>query len=562
MMALTDHFTLSSINILTLHQVNLSNYATQIIINLSVMKKNILFGIIISLLNLGAFSQVTVDTVTVKNPNQGFEALLVEKSVPSALAISNDPNLTEAHVVYRIFLDMEKGYNMLGCSGLDYENPPVNMLIESSAPFYNPDNTGETGMDVNMGFWSLMPQLEFDTYVADGRVGNDSIGVLKSLDPDGTGYITITSETTPVTNLVLGQPMPILTDSDTMLIDGYNDGWGVGKVVGPDTTTNMVFVAQFTTTGDLKMKLHFSLQNQFGQKRVTKNVVYGFDPNPSIEITGPVPGSFIQPRSEIGLAAVIVDYDGQIDSAQFYINDVFIGKDTLKPFTDEFKVNWTDVTLGEKTMKVIAYDNDGNSTTEISTFTVTEPLAPEIEIVSPDNNAEVMVNSVTEIRFLTEDLDGSIINVIISIDGEESGISYTEGEESTYEWIPSETGIYTIVLTAMDNDSTTTSDSRTYTVVEETININAHGSAKNEYLVYPNPFKHRLIVEFSDAKVGELYQIEVFDITGNIIMSSNVLPLASEHAEDLDVNNLPNGLYILSITDNSGFRKVIRISKN
>jgi hypothetical protein len=54
-----------------------------------------------------------------------------------------------------------------------------------------------------------------------------------------------------------------------------------------------------------------------------------------------------------------VSDDGSIDSVVFYVNDVKIGKATSSPY----QVSWTASAVGDITIKAIATDNDGMSTT-------------------------------------------------------------------------------------------------------------------------------------------------------------------------------------------------------
>ena len=70
--------------------------------------------------------------------------------------------------------------------------------------------------------------------------------------------------------------------------------------------------------------------------------------------------------------------------------------------------------------------------------------------------------------------------------------------------------------------------------------------------VYPNPFTDYITI---DAPNETISQIEIFDITGNLIrqQKTNVTPI--------NLKELSDGIYILKITDAKDRTRKIRLSK-
>lgn len=93
--------------------------------------------------------------------------------------------IQKGNITYRIFIEMEKGSKLKKVYG--DENHPL--IIESSLPFYNHKEDGETfGKDFNINRYKngVTP---LDTWITIGQCSsrrNKAIGVLKAIDPDGS----------------------------------------------------------------------------------------------------------------------------------------------------------------------------------------------------------------------------------------------------------------------------------------------------------------------------------------------------------------------------------------
>ena len=244
--------------------------------------KKIIIGLGILFLNAIAYAQ-------------GLEGIVVEKyyqansaDVTNADANSAITPLTTSSVTYRIYVDMASGYKFNSLFGSSTNNLKVN----STAGFFNDPNFGVV---INPGTISSLnirkKTAMLDSYFTTGGVGGGKVGVLKAEDTDGsignaqsilannpggcfglpiTGIgaqdgmrpLTSSPATYVVPNL-LGDALSLdvldQTDGNAIILTNHAIA-ALGGVYGP-TSTNMVLVAQFTTSGDLTFELNLQIQN-------------------------------------------------------------------------------------------------------------------------------------------------------------------------------------------------------------------------------------------------------------------------------------------------------------
>lgn len=212
------------------------------------MKKSIICAILF-LIGFSVFSQELEYIPVVGTP--GLENLVVEKITPSTEAY--EAGVPEGSITYRVFVDMEEEYILLGYTGNDAEELPFE--VSSTEPFYNVFEMGVggiSGKNQNSYMWPAFPHLMHDSYGADGRIGSDKVGIPFSLDTDGTvdGITALTEDCTPVSDLGLYESHPIFEDNTTTSMSNLNGGMFIFRAQGP-TSDNMVLVMQLTTAGEL-----------------------------------------------------------------------------------------------------------------------------------------------------------------------------------------------------------------------------------------------------------------------------------------------------------------------
>jgi len=88
---------------------------------------------------------------------------------------------------------------------------------------------------------------------------------------------------------------------------------------------------------------------------------------PTIRITSPSNGATFTSPATITITASVADSDGRISRVRFYSGDTLLSTDTYGP---NYSYNWRYVRAGTYTLKAVATDDDGASTTS-ATVTVT-----------------------------------------------------------------------------------------------------------------------------------------------------------------------------------------------
>jgi len=215
--------------------------------------------------------------------------------------------LTVGSVTYRVYVDMNAGYKFNNLFG----SAANNLTVNSTTNFFNDPNQGVT---VNPGTISVTNVRKntamLDSYFTTGGTATGKVGVRKTEDTDGTigneqgilannpgglfgfpinggsgrdGMLPSSPSTYVVPN-VLGPLSPLnaldQTAGNSIVI---NNGAvaALGGIVGA-APSNMVLVAQFTTSGTLSFALNVQIQN------ISTGVAETYVANPiSNELTHP-----------------------------------------------------------------------------------------------------------------------------------------------------------------------------------------------------------------------------------------------------------------------------------
>src|SRR5207237_106144 len=108
--------------------------------------------------------------------------------------------------------------------------------------------------------------------------------------------------------------------------------------------------------------------------------------SPTVTLTSPTSGATLTAPATVTLSANATAPDGTIARVEFYNGTTLLNSDTAAPYT----FTWSSVPAGTYTVKAIAYDNSGASTTSaVSTITVststTTPPTGVVFTASPDH---------------------------------------------------------------------------------------------------------------------------------------------------------------------------------
>jgi hypothetical protein len=328
------------------------------------MKQLILSLASLLLVLVNSYAQITLDTVPVNK--YGLENLIVEKvPVDKADAASID-SLSEDAITYRIFADLmydkdfepqneeqSQYYKFLGCGGTSWGDE---MNITSTESFFNETVLGGmSGSGISPALFTAFPALKYDSYVSDGRMGNDNIAVPMSVNENG--YIAISPETTPSADLQVPVELEVLLNNTSQVTTSL-DGWVVmGGIRGPDTN-NVVFIGQVTTAGTLNMRLHIAVIPLLSKNYKQITVLYPeVDTMPVVHISSPSNDAEFYVGETIVIKAEAIDGDGEIDSVEFFINGSKIGVDTISPYS----IEWNPVAKGEYSITASATDDSLNT---------------------------------------------------------------------------------------------------------------------------------------------------------------------------------------------------------
>jgi hypothetical protein len=166
---------------------------------------------------------------------------------------------------------------------------------------------------------------------------------------------------------------------------------------------------------------------------------------PTVSVTSPVAGTQITVNTPVLLTANAADADGFITSVQFYAGTVSLGTSTKYPY----QVTWTPTSLGTYNLTAKVNDNDGNTVTssivQVSVIDPT-PAAPTVTMVSPANNANVLVGSAQQLK-ATVVTTGSVGGVQFFVNGQPFGSLITSFPYQT-SWTPGTPGSYTLAARA------------------------------------------------------------------------------------------------------------------
>nr|HMT30752.1 T9SS type A sorting domain-containing protein [Bacteroidia bacterium] len=102
------------------------------------------------------------------------------------------------------------------------------------------------------------------------------------------------------------------------------------------------------------------------------------------------------------------------------------------------------------------------------------------------------------------------------------------------------------------------SGTRTLAVV---MNCKVSGSQLpgSELNVYPNPVSTQLTIELDAAKSGA-YSVEIVDLAGRVVYSEVINAAAGINNNVIDVADYAKGVYTLSVKNNDGFVKQVRVA--
>ena len=146
---------------------------------------------------------------------------------------------------------------------------------------------------------------------------------------------------------------------------------------------------------------------------------------PTVSLSSPASGATYTAPATIAIAATASDTDGSVARVDFYANDQPVGSDTTSPFS----FSWTNVAAGTYSLKAIATDNGGATTTSglvsVTVGSAPVPIQSATLYFYPPVNYTTWVDSCTlEIHRASDGVNVStnylgkpaVVNAEISVD--------------------------------------------------------------------------------------------------------------------------------------------------
>ncbi len=169
---------------------------------------------------------------------------------------------------------------------------------------------------------------------------------------------------------------------------------------------------------------------------------------PTVSLTTPTGGTTLGVNTPVLLQAQAADTDGNITKVQFYANGLLVASDEVYPYSTE----WTPTSPADYELEARATDNDGNvesSTPVVVTVADLSGGLPVVSITSPANGSTLQTGTASSIIVSAQDLDGSVANVAVFVDGQPLGTDSTA--PYVVIWEPASPGSYSLTARATDN---------------------------------------------------------------------------------------------------------------
>jgi hypothetical protein len=518
---------------------------------------------------------------------QGLDSIIVEKYyvANAADATGSIGKLPEGSVTYRVYADMLPGYKFQAIYGEQdgTVSPPValhTLLLNTTTTFFNNQDRGKKVAEAISSGNMQDNTVALDSWFSVGAAADDQMGVLKSEDTDGAALITpntllknapasIGIPLTTQDGMIPGTPESVTFFGLTTEPNIFNATSQVGSSfltingaisslngsVGP-TALNRVLIGQFTTDGIFHFELNIQIGTPTGgtEKYVAKDatgteiimssLIYTSPaPNvaPTVSITAPATATSYTVGGVVNIAATAADADGTVDSVQFFLDGVKIGKDVSSPYTYTVAAS----AVGTHTLTAVATDNDGATTTSAAvTYVIgsTANTPPTVSITAPASAASYTVGGVVDIAATAADADGTVDSVEFFIDGIKIGKDvsspYTLG-------VTSAVGTHTLTAVATDNTGAHTTSAAVSFTVSPATGIKEINATAQAFLVYPNPASDLVTIEINTTKQGSASYV-IYNLTGTQVMSNKL----GNMKEQINISSLTSGLYFIEISMN------------
>ncbi|MHB9133007.1 MAG: Ig-like domain-containing protein [Armatimonadota bacterium] len=397
---------------------------------------------------------------------------------------------------------------------ISISDPVTDLVLPNGTTNYavNATVTDTDGTVVSVQFYVDGVSIGTDNNIAGGWSANwtvvDGTHTFRAMATDNNGATTTSADVTitvrvnalptvdicdPVTDLVLTndantytvQATASDTDGTVSTVQFYVDGVSIGI----DNDGADGWAANWPNIATGTYTLHAVATDNDGESQQSADVTIDVRINdkPTVAISDPIANIvLLNGVSTYTVEATASDTDGTISSVQFYVGGVSIGTDN--DGTDGWTANWTGIVAGTYTLRAVATDNDGATTTSADvTITVRINAKPTVAISDPVTDL-VLLNAVSTytVQATASDTDSTVSSVQFYVDGVSIGTDNNGADGWAANWSGITTGTYTLHAVATDSDG----DSQQSADVTINVRVNAKPTisitAPTEGTVVPN----------------------------------------------------------------------------
>ena len=193
----------------------------------------------------------------------------------------------------------------------------------------------------------------------------------------------------------------------------------------------------------------------------------GANQAPTVSLTAPANNASFTAPASVTISATAADTDGTVAKVDFYNGTTRLGSATTSPYA----YTWSGVPVGTYTLRAVATDNGGATTTSAArTITVrtTTNQPPSVALTAPADGATYTAPATITMTATASDADGTVAGVDFFYGT--TLVSTDSSSPYSVTWSNAPAGTYAITAVARDNGGvTTTSAPRSITVTGTTL---------------------------------------------------------------------------------------------
>jgi|GEM_PF-6288837 len=417
----------------------------------------------------------------------------------------------------------------------------------SKVDFYN--GTTLLGTDVTAPYTFTFSESTAGTYSLTAKATDNSNAVTTSsaisvtVSAAPANKPPVVSLTSPTNGQSYTAPASIVIaasasdpDGTVLKVDFYNGT----TLLGTDNTAPYTFTFSESTAGTYSLTAKATDNSNAVTTSSAVSVTVSSAPTnkpPVVSLTSPTNGQSYTAPASVTIAATASDADGTVKKVSFYNGTTLLNSDSTSPYS----YSWTNVAAGTYSIKAIATDNLGATTSSsVASITVSSTTTIGIGGASCIEQNTSSSYTLTPPTGFTQASWWTNADATITVDPSDS-------KKVTVKYGASVSGAVILYCGANLNTSPYyTQYSKSVEVGNCVARLTAlmPSSPSKELVIYPNPFTDETTVSLIE---GTILQTRVVDITGKEYFNTGTI----EGEKIVIGKELPSGVYILTIITES-----------